>query len=177
MSTPLGSLAQPSTDTKSGAGMVPGLAEDIRSVCTPVQTRFSKVFREALLLSAVPYHIWTFLVSSQRCHSMCNKIKFSGQVFISFPSTSALEVTYLQVRNAITFPQSDLENLQRANEGCQSGQALLAASAHANQESVSSGGLQDTVDAATKLKHTKSLINKSIFLFLYPVLFNTYFIH
>jgi len=106
-----------------------------------------------------------------------SQVSGPSSAFYLLSPTSALKVTYLQVRDPVAFPQSDLEDLQRADEGCQPGQALLAAAAHADQERISSGGLQDTVDAATKLKHTKSLFNKSIFLFLCPLLFYTYFIH
>lgn len=54
----------------------------------------------------------------------------------------------LEVRDAVAFPQGNLENLQVGDEGSQSGQTLLAAAAHSHQQSVSPRRLQDPVDAA-----------------------------
>lgn len=142
---------------------------------------YADTLQQGTLRSIAPLHspISCLELFSISVAPICNRAKLSEPVllWISFPITPALKVTYLQLRDAIAFPQGDLENLQGANEGCQPGQALLATSTHPDQQSISSGGLQDTVDAAARLKHPKPLINHSIFLFLCPLLFNTYFIH
>lgn len=43
------------------------------------------------------------------------------------------ECVYLEVRDAVAFPEGDLEHFQVGDEGSQSGEALLAAAAHADQ--------------------------------------------
>lgn len=56
---------------------------------------------------------------------------------------------YLEVRDAVAFPEGDLEHFQVGDEGSQSSEALLAAAAYADQKSVTTWRLQDTVDTAT----------------------------
>lgn len=56
---------------------------------------------------------------------------------------------HLEVTDAITFAQRHLENLQRAEEGCQPTQTLFAAAADAHQQRVAVGRLQDATDATT----------------------------
>lgn len=57
---------------------------------------------------------------------------------------------HLEIGNAVSFLQSNLEDLKGADEGCQSRQALLAAPAHPDQQGVSPGRLQDAVDATAE---------------------------
>lgn len=62
---------------------------------------------------------------------------------------------HLEVIDAVTFPQSDLENLQQAEEGGQPTQTLLPAASHPHQQGVTIGGLQDATDAASEHTHQK----------------------
>lgn len=57
---------------------------------------------------------------------------------------------HLEISNVVSFLQSNLEDLKRADEGCQSCQALLATPAHPDQQGVSPGRLQDAIDATAK---------------------------
>lgn len=57
---------------------------------------------------------------------------------------------HLEIGNAVSFLQSNLEDLNGADEGCQSCQALLATPAHPDQQGVSPGRLQDAVDATAE---------------------------
>lgn len=57
---------------------------------------------------------------------------------------------HLEIANAVSLLQGNLEDLKGADEGCQSRQALLAAPAHPDQQGVSPGGLQDAVDATAE---------------------------
>lgn len=54
----------------------------------------------------------------------------------------------LEVGDTVAFSQGDLENLQTGDEGSQSGQALLAAAAHSDQQRVAPWRLQDSVYTA-----------------------------
>ncbi len=54
----------------------------------------------------------------------------------------------LEVGDAVAFSQGDLENLQIGDEGSQSGQTLLAAAAHSDQQRITPWRLQDSVYAA-----------------------------
>lgn len=51
----------------------------------------------------------------------------------------------LQVGHTVSFSQGDLEHLQVGDEGSQSGQTLLAAAAHADQQRVPPPRLKDSV--------------------------------
>jgi hypothetical protein len=52
----------------------------------------------------------------------------------------------LQVSNGVSFSQLYLEDLQSADVGSQTGQALLTTATHADKQGVASRGLKDTVD-------------------------------
>lgn len=56
--------------------------------------------------------------------------------------------SYLQVGDTVAFSQGDLENLQIGDEGSQSGQTLLAAAAHSDQQRITPWRLQDSVYTA-----------------------------
>lgn len=59
----------------------------------------------------------------------------------------------LEVIDAVAFTQSDLEHLQRAQEGSQLTQTLLPAAADPHQQGVTVGRLQDATDATPEHKH------------------------
>lgn len=63
-------------------------------------------------------------------------------------SVSGDSCSNLQVRDAVAFPQGDLEDLQVGDEGSQPGQTLLAAAAHSDQQHVAPRRLQDSVNPA-----------------------------
>lgn len=87
-------------------------------------------------LIGISFHLhWRFLQHTEKTKLCMEEVQVS--VSSPFPPFNA---TYLQVRDSIAFPQSDLENLQGANESCKSCQALLATSTYTNQQDVSSGG-------------------------------------
>lgn len=56
--------------------------------------------------------------------------------------------SHLEVEDPVALLEGDLEHLQRADVGGQAREALLAAAAHAHQQGVPAGGLQDSVDPA-----------------------------
>lgn len=56
--------------------------------------------------------------------------------------------SHLEVRDPVALLESDLEHVQRADVGGQAREALLAAAAHAHQQGVPTGELQDAVDPA-----------------------------
>lgn len=58
--------------------------------------------------------------------------------------------TYLEVGDLVTFAQGDLEHVHGADKSCQSRQTLLATPTDANQQGISSRGLQDSVDVTTE---------------------------
>lgn len=60
---------------------------------------------------------------------------------------------YLEVIDAVTFTQSDLENFQQAEEGSQPTQTLFPAAPNSHQQGVTIGGLQDTTDTTPEHKH------------------------
>lgn len=67
----------------------------------------------------------------------------------------------LEIRDAVSFLQRDLEDLEWADEGRQSRQALLPTAAHSHQQSVSPRRLQDPVDpAAERREHVKRWDNQ-----------------
>lgn len=57
--------------------------------------------------------------------------------------------TYPKFLDPKALGQSDLEDLEAANESCQAGKALLATAAHSNQEHITLRGLQDAADATS----------------------------
>lgn len=57
---------------------------------------------------------------------------------------------YLEVGDLVTFAQGDLEHIHGADKSCQPRQTLLATSTDANQQGISSRGLQDSVDVTTE---------------------------
>lgn len=61
----------------------------------------------------------------------------------------------LEIRDAVSFLQRDLKDLQGADERRQPGQALLPAAAHPDQQSVSPRRLQDPIDTAAEAGETR----------------------
>ena len=62
---------------------------------------------------------------------------------------------YLEIWNAVTFPQCYLIHLQAADVRSQTSKTLLAAASYTNEKSVTSRRLQDTIDttAAKRKAH------------------------
>lgn len=58
---------------------------------------------------------------------------------------------HLQVTQAVTFPESDLENLQVGDEGSQTSQTLFPTSTHSHQQSIPTRRLQDPVYPAANV--------------------------
>lgn len=62
----------------------------------------------------------------------------------------ALILPNLQIRDGVSFLQSDLKDLQGADERSQPREALLTAASHSHQQSIPPGTLQDPIDTATE---------------------------